>query len=106
MLDKLMSGVIPVRIKISWRRDKSARTSHDYSVAVSPAPDQQLSTDVASSGTSQVLSFRNISDAMQITLPAVQGAVAAIPAVGAPLAAAIGGLLGVLKVIDVILVHF
>ncbi|KAI6022449.1 hypothetical protein PISMIDRAFT_465178 [Pisolithus microcarpus 441] len=37
---------------------------------------------------------------MQITLPTVQAAVAAIPAVGTPLASAIGGLLAVLKVMD------
>ncbi|KAI5992427.1 hypothetical protein EDD15DRAFT_2197011 [Pisolithus albus] len=98
MFDKLMSRVIPVRIRIpAWGRDKSARTSHDYSVVVSPTPDQPLSIDVASSGTSQVLSFRGISDAMQTTLPMVQAAVAAIPAVGTPLASAIGGLLAVLK---------
>ncbi|KAI6022482.1 hypothetical protein BKA83DRAFT_4279319 [Pisolithus microcarpus] len=64
------------------------------------ARDQQLSTGVPPSTTSQGLSFRNISDTVQITLPVVQGTVAAVPAVGAPLAAAIGGLLAVLKVID------
>ncbi|KAI6103349.1 hypothetical protein EDD16DRAFT_302993 [Pisolithus croceorrhizus] len=100
MFDKKIGKIIPVRIRLPWRRDKSVRTQNDYSVAVSPAPDLQLSTVVSSSETSQALSFRNISDAMQITLPMVRAVAAAIPVVGSPLAAAIGGLLAIVNVID------
>ncbi|KAI6096229.1 hypothetical protein EV401DRAFT_1142320 [Pisolithus croceorrhizus] len=117
MFDKTISKIIPVRVKILLSRDKPARTPHNYSVAaglqdvsarilysnsfqVSPAPDQQLSVVASFSRTSQVLSIRNISDATQITLPVVQAAVAAIPAIGAPLASAIGALLAVIRAMD------
>ncbi|KAI6115451.1 hypothetical protein EV401DRAFT_73898 [Pisolithus croceorrhizus] len=113
---KKIGAIIPVRIRIPWK-DKSSRTPHDYSVAVglydvsarilasnsfqiAPALDQQLSAVVPSSKTSHFLSSRNVSDAIQITLPVVQAAAAAIPVVGAPLKAAISGLLAVLQVID------
>ncbi|KIK16574.1 hypothetical protein PISMIDRAFT_686193, partial [Pisolithus microcarpus 441] len=112
MFDKTIGGIIPVRIRIPWRRDKPTRMLRDGSMAAGLfvslptlalntfqdllARDQQLSTGVPPSTTSQGLSFRNISDTVQITLPVVQGTVAAVPAVGAPLAAAIGGLLAVL----------
>lgn len=70
------------------------------SFRVSPTPDQQLSTGVSSSWTSQGLSFRNTSDITQITLPVVRAAVAAVPGIGAPLASAISGLLAIVQVID------
>ncbi|KAI5992223.1 hypothetical protein EDD15DRAFT_2530508, partial [Pisolithus albus] len=116
MPNRTIGRIIPIRIRIPWRRDKPTGLLRDGSIAAGLfvslptlalntfqdllARDQQLSTGVPPSTTSQGLSFRNISDAAQITLPMVQGAVAAIPAVGAPMAAVIGGLLGILKVID------
>ncbi|KAI6094917.1 hypothetical protein EDD17DRAFT_1902775 [Pisolithus thermaeus] len=68
MFDKTIGKIIPVRIRIPWWRDKSVRTQHDYSAA--------------------------------ITLPMVQAAAAAIPVVGSPLAAAIGGLVAIVNVIN------
>ncbi|KAI5986397.1 hypothetical protein EDD15DRAFT_2472149 [Pisolithus albus] len=116
MFDKATGRIIPVRNRILWRRDKPARTPCDDAIAAGLSvslptlalntfqdlltPDGQLSSGVPSSVTSQGLSFRNFSDGAQITLPMVQGAVAAIPAVGSPLAAAIGGLLTVVRVMD------
>lgn len=94
-----IGSIIPVRMRIPWK-DKSNRASHDYSVAISPALDQQLSAVVPSSKTSHILSSRNVSDAIQITLPVVQAAVEAIPVACAPLKVAISGLLAVLQVID------
>ncbi|KAI6137154.1 hypothetical protein F5141DRAFT_1079070, partial [Pisolithus sp. B1] len=96
MFNKMMGKIIPFRTGILWRRDKSARTPHDYAVPIPPASDlQPLTVD-----SSSVLSFRNISDVTQIALPVVQAAVAAIPVVGAPLASAIGALLAVIRAMD------
>ncbi|KAI6168837.1 hypothetical protein EDD17DRAFT_1523098 [Pisolithus thermaeus] len=117
MFDETIGKIIPFRIKILLGRDKPARTPRNYSVAaglqdvsaripssnsfqVSTAPDQQRSVVVSSSRTSQVLSLHNISDTMQIALPMVQAAAAAIPVVGAPLASVIGELLAVIQVIN------
>ncbi|KIK18663.1 hypothetical protein PISMIDRAFT_683994 [Pisolithus microcarpus 441] len=117
MPSKKIGALIPVRIRTPWK-GKSSRVPHDdYSVTaglydvsacilasdssqISPAPDQQPSTAVHSFKTSHILSSRNVSDAVQITLPVVQAAVEAIPVAGAPLKAAISGLLAVLQVID------
>ncbi|KAI6105153.1 hypothetical protein EDD16DRAFT_1633881 [Pisolithus croceorrhizus] len=100
MFDRGIGGIIPIGIKIPWRRDKPARTPHNFSVAVPPTLDQQPPTGISSSSTSQVPFFRNISDVTQITLPVVRAAIAAIPGIGAPLAAAIDGLVVVVQVID------
>ncbi|KAI5989755.1 hypothetical protein EDD15DRAFT_1300881 [Pisolithus albus] len=117
MPSKKIGTIIPVRIRIPWR-GKSSRAPHDdcsiaaglYDVSTlilasnssrtSPALDQQPSTAVHSYKTSHILSSRNVSDAVQITLPVVQAAVEAIPVAGAPLKAAINGLLAALQVID------
>ncbi|KAI6020918.1 hypothetical protein PISMIDRAFT_19520 [Pisolithus microcarpus 441] len=57
MSNKTIGRIIPIHIRTLWRRDKPARMLHNHPDIVFPSPDQQLSTDVASSGTSQVLSF-------------------------------------------------
>ncbi|KAI6015204.1 hypothetical protein F5J12DRAFT_970065 [Pisolithus orientalis] len=117
MFGKETGKIIPIRITIPWGIGKSTRTPQDNSVAaglydvstrilashtfqVAPAPDQRLSTHVSSSKTPPGLCFRDVSDITQITLPVVQAAMEAIPVAGAPLKAAIGGLLTVLQLID------
>ncbi|KAI6020850.1 hypothetical protein BKA83DRAFT_687305, partial [Pisolithus microcarpus] len=95
MFDKEIGKIIPFRITILWRRDKSVVPLH-----VPPAADRQLSTRIPSANTSQGLSFRNFSDGVQITLPVVQAVVAAVPGVGGQLVAAISGFLAVVKVMD------
>ncbi|KAI6016202.1 hypothetical protein EDC04DRAFT_546875 [Pisolithus marmoratus] len=100
MFGKKIGKLIPVRIRIPWWRGKSTRTPRDPSVAVSPAPDQQLSTVVSASETSHNLSFHNVSDVTQITLFVVQAVAGGIPVVGAPLKMAIGGLIASLQMID------
>lgn len=95
MFDKEIGKIIPFRITISWRRDRSVVPLH-----VPPAADRQLSTRIPSANTSQGLSFRNFSDGVQITLPVVQAVVAAVPGVGGQLVAAISGFLAVVKVMD------
>lgn len=117
MFGKKTGEIVAVRRWIPWRRDKSTKAPHDSSVAggffdisarihasnscqISPVPNQQLSTVAFSSKTSHAVSFRNASDAMQITLPVVQEVVGLIPIAGAGLKAAISGFLAVLKEID------
>ncbi|KAI6129897.1 hypothetical protein EV401DRAFT_1884727 [Pisolithus croceorrhizus] len=77
MFGKKIGRVIPIRIRIPWRRDKSTKMLHDHSIAAG-------SCDVSA----------------RMTLPVVQATVEAIPVAGAPLKAAISRLLAVLQVKD------
>ncbi|KAI6125118.1 hypothetical protein EDD16DRAFT_1560147 [Pisolithus croceorrhizus] len=117
MFGKKIGRFFPIRIRIPWRGDKSTEEAYDHSIAAgshnvsprvlnsnsfpaSPALDPQPLTVVSPPRTSHATSSRNISDAIQMTLPVVQAVAEAIPVAGAPLKAAISGLLAVLQVKD------
>ncbi|KAG1848429.1 hypothetical protein F4604DRAFT_1935375 [Suillus subluteus] len=70
-------------------------------ISTTREPDFEASTNVSSGSSGGVSLAREASDMAQIALPSVQAIVGAIPLVGAPMQAAIGGLLLGLQAIDV-----
>ncbi|KAG1845174.1 hypothetical protein F4604DRAFT_1908095 [Suillus subluteus] len=69
-------------------------------ISTTREPDFEASTNVSSRSSGGVPLAREASDMAQIALPSVQAIVGAIPLVGAPMQAAIGGLLSGLQAID------
>ncbi|KAI6120445.1 hypothetical protein EDD16DRAFT_1518805 [Pisolithus croceorrhizus] len=96
MFGKKIGRVIPIRIRIPWRRDKSTKMLHDHSIAAGSC---DVSARVLASNSFPVTSASD-QQLLTMTLPVVQATVEAIPVAGAPLKAAISRLLAVLQVKD------
>ncbi|KAG1735634.1 uncharacterized protein EDB91DRAFT_1250466 [Suillus paluster] len=80
----------------------SLNSSPVHPVSASGDPGLQVPTNVYSTRCSQGVSLARVaSDMAQLALPFVQAFTGIIPIVGAPMKAAIGGLLEILQAIDV-----
>ncbi|KAG2343353.1 hypothetical protein BDR05DRAFT_962852 [Suillus weaverae] len=96
--------VIPIRLKRPRRTQRNSTTAdHEvHPVSASSKPGlEEPPTGFPSTGYPWGASpAREASDIAQVALPLVQAFTGVIPLVGAPIHAAIGGLLGILQVID------
>lgn len=109
---KDLGKVIPLRLRRSTKKgctqySSTSRTTtgHEGDGSTTPVstagePDLEASIDVSSGSSGGVSLARGASDMAQAALPSVQAIASAIPLVGAPMQAAIGGLLSCLQAID------